>query len=179
MGGITIWVTGVPKGDLGGILGDYASAFLYSSWLMVCGEWEIRHLLQGNVVKLCDLRRVGSAVDFLEVDFLDAVGAEGLHAGGARHGGGGDDLGLPALEEGTEIDLGMQHEFLPGLAILPEIRRGVEAWCEAVVGGGDDAVVVVEGGGADFSVWSFGAEAGDMGERHGVLGDAEAVVGHG
>lgn len=117
-------------------------------------------------------------VDFLEIDFLNAVGAEGLHAGGAGHGGGGDDLGLTALKEGAEVDFCVEHEFLATFAISPEIGGCVEAWGEAVVGGGDDTVVVIKGCGADFAVGIFRAEAGDVGERHGVLGDAEAAFGH-
>lgn len=72
----------------------------------------------------------------------------------------------------------MEHEFLAAFAICPEILGGIEAGGEAVVGGGNDAVVVVEGGGADLAVRILGAEAGDVGERHGVLGNAEAVFGH-
>lgn len=117
-------------------------------------------------------------VDFLEIDLFDAVGAEGLHAGGAGHGGCGDDLGLAAFEEGAEVDFCVEHEFLAAFAVCPEIGGCVEAGCEAVIGGGDDAVVMVKGSGTDFPVGILGAEAGDVGERHGVLGYAEAAFGH-
>ena len=66
-------------------------------------------------------------VDFLVVDFFDAVGAEGLHASSARHGGGGDDLCLSAFEKGAEINFRVEHEFLSAFAIGPEAFRRVEA----------------------------------------------------
>lgn len=46
-------------------------------------------------------------VDFLVIDFLDAVGAEGLHAGRAGHGCGSDYFCLSAFEKRTKVDLGM------------------------------------------------------------------------
>ena len=73
----------------------------------------------------------------------------------------------------------MEHEFLPCLPIRPEFRGGIVAGGEAVVGGADHAVVEVEGGGSNFSVGILGAEAGDMGEGHGVFRDADAGFGHG
>lgn len=118
-------------------------------------------------------------VDFLVVDFLNPVGAKGLHAGGAGHGGGGDDFRLAAFEEGAEVDFRVQHEFLPAFTVDPKILRGIETGGQAVVGGGDDAVVVVKSRCADLAVRILGTEAGNMGKSHGVLRDAEAFFGHG
>lgn len=67
-------------------------------------------------------------VDLLVIDFLNAIGAEGLHASGAWHGCGRDDFSLSTFEKGAEVDLSMQHEFLASLAIDPEICRRVETW---------------------------------------------------
>jgi hypothetical protein len=118
-------------------------------------------------------------VDFLVVDFLDTVGTERLHAGGAGHGGGGDDFGLTAFKKGTEVDLRVEHEFLATIAIFPKSGRSIESRGEAVVGCSDHAVVVVESGGTHFPVGILGAKAGNIGERHGVAGYADAVLGHG
>jgi hypothetical protein len=118
-------------------------------------------------------------VDFPVVDFLDPIGAERLHAGGAGHGSGGDNFGFAAFEEGAEVDLRVEHEFLTALAIGPEILGSIEAGGEAVVGGGDHAVVVVKCRRTHFSIRILGTEAGDMGKSHGVLGNAETVLGHG
>lgn len=63
----------------------------------------------------------------------------------------------------------MEHVFATLIAIEPELVVGVETWREAVVGGADDAVVVVEGDGADFAERILGAQAGDVGEGHGVF----------
>jgi len=136
---------------------------------------EIADLLQFDVVELGDFGGIGGVVNLLIVDFLYPVGTEGLHAGGAGHGGGCDDFSLSSLEQGAEIDLRMQHEFLPTLAIDPKICWCVEAWGKSVVGCGDDAVIVVQGRSAYFAVRILGTEAGDMGQRHGVLRNAETV----
>ena len=136
---------------------------------------EIADLLEFDVVELGDFGGIGGVVDLLVVNFLYSVGTEGLHAGGAGHGGGGDDFSLSSFEQGTEIDLRMQHEFLPTLAIDPKICGCVEAWGKSVVGCGDDAVIVVQGRGTNFAVRILGTEAGDMGQRHGVLRNAETV----
>ncbi len=136
---------------------------------------EIGDLLQLDVVELGDFRGVGGVVDFLIIDFLDPVGAQGLHAGGAGHGGGGDNFGLSTLEQGAEVDFRMQHEFLPALAVGPKTLGSIETRGEAVVGGGDHAVVVVKSCRTDLAVRVLGAEAGDMGKSHGVLRNAEAV----
>ena len=134
-------------------------------------------LLEEDAVSSGDFRGVGGLVEVAVVDFLNAVGGEGLHAGGAGHGGGCDEADFAAAEEAAEINLGMEHEFLAAVAIVPEAFGGVKTRGEAVVGGGDDPVVMVEGGGADFAEGVFGAKAGYFGESHGVLRKGEA--GHG
>lgn len=91
------------------------------------GHREIRDLLKLDIIELGDFRGIRGVVDFLVVDFFDAVGTEGLHTGGAGHGGGGDDFGFAALEEGTEVNFCVEHEFLAALAIDPEILWGIKA----------------------------------------------------
>lgn len=114
-------------------------------------------------------------VVFPVVDFLNPVSAEGLHAGGTGHGGGGDNLGFAAFEQGTEVDLRVEHEFLPTLAIGPKILRSIEAGGEAVVGGGDYTVVVVKCRRTHLAIRILGTKAGHMRKRHGVLGNAETI----
>jgi len=59
---------------------------------------KIVHPLEVDAVELGDLGCVGGFINFLEIYLLNSVGAEGLHAGGAGHGGGGDDLDFAAFE---------------------------------------------------------------------------------
>src|SRR5690606_8399660 len=136
---------------------------------------EIRDLLELHTVDPGDLRRVGNVVDVPVVDLLDAVGTKRLHACRAGHGGGGHQLRLAAAEEAAKVHLRVEHEFLPAFAVVPEPGRGVEARCQAVVCGANDAVVEVERGDSDFPVGVFRAEAGDVGQRHRVMGNGQSA----
>lgn len=120
---------------------------------------------------------VGSGVFLPVVNGFDAVGAEGLHAGGAGHGGAGHDFCLAALEEAAEVDFCVEHVFLALLAGVPEAFRGGEAGEEPVVRGADDAVVFVQRGGPDFAVGVFGAEGGHVCQCHGILLNRKAFHG--
>lgn len=117
---------------------------------------------------------IGGGVFLPVVDGFDAVCTEGLHAGGAGHGGAGHDFCLAALEEAAEVDFCVEHVFLALFAGVPEAFRGGEAGEESVVGGADDSVVLVERGSSDFAEGVFGTEGGHMSQGHGVLGDRDA-----
>src|SRR5688500_18266160 len=81
---------------------------------------EIGHLHELDAVTFGDLGGVRGVVDVAEVDLFDPVGAERLHAGGAGHRGRGDQLGFAPTEQAAEVDLGVQHEFLPRGAVVPK-----------------------------------------------------------
>lgn len=137
-------------------------------------------MLELDAVEVADGAGFGVGVAIAIVDFFDAIGGEHLGATGARLGGAGDKLDVAAGEEGAEVDLGVEHVFAAFVAIEPELVVGVEAGGEAVVSGADDAVVVVEGDGADFAEGVLGAQAGDMGEGHGVFRNGQSgAVGRG
>ena len=72
----------------------------------------------------------------------------------------------------------MQHEFLASIPVHPEICGSIEAGCKAVVSSSDHAIIVIKSGGPDFPIWIFRTERGNMGEGHGVLGDADTDSGH-
>lgn len=61
--------------------------------------WEVGDLFEFHAVECGDSGGVGLLIDVAVIDLADAVGAERLHAGGAGHGGGGDDSGLAAAEQ--------------------------------------------------------------------------------
>ena len=140
---------------------------------------ELTDLFELHMVKRSDFRGIRNMVDLAVINFLNAVSAERLHASRAGHGGGGHDLRLATAKQAAQIHLGMEHEFLSRLAVIPEALRRIVAGREAVVSGADHAVIVVESGGTDFSIGIFRAQARDMGEGHGVLGDGQTASGHG
>lgn len=136
-------------------------------------EGIVGDLLELDAVEVADGAGFRFGVAVAVVDFFDAIGCEHLGATCARLGGAGDELDVAAGEEGAEVHFRVEHVFAPLVAVEPELVVGIEAGGEAVVGGADDAIVVVKGDGPDFAEGVFGAQAGDMGEGHGVFGDGQ------
>ena len=106
-----------------------------------------------------------------------AVGAEGLHARGAGHGGAGYYLGFAALEEAAEVNFCMEHEFLAFGARCPKAFGRGKAGEESVVGRANDAVILIEGGGAYLAVGILGAQGGHVGQAHDILGNRKTAHG--
>lgn len=67
-------------------------------------------------------------IDVAKINFLNSIRAQSLHARRARHRGRGDDLRLTPFEQTAKIDLGVQHEFLPLVAIFPKAFWSIEPW---------------------------------------------------
>ena len=141
------------------------------------GEGIIRHVDEFYAVHGGNLGGTGFCIGLAVVNGFDAVGAEGLHARGAGHGGAGYNFGLAAFEEAAQVNFCMEHEFLAFLTGSPEALRCGKSGEKPIVGGTDDAVVFIQRGGADLAVGVFGSQGGHVGQCHDILRYGEAAHG--
>ena len=78
----------------------------------MCRERVVRHVDELYTVHGGDFGRTRFSIGLAVVNCFDAVGAQGLHARGAGHGGAGYNFGFASFEEAAQIDFCMQHELL-------------------------------------------------------------------